>query len=322
MTDESVEKIAEQATEEVPAIPRQSVFVGIRPASWFILVLTAVTTVGTLSFNNVFILQNPAPVFVASLYKATSGLVNGTLIASFSILVATAIVMFGIGRTRAWDVGWRGPELRWGLAVTLAFWIAMQGLIAVICGSTDQLSLHESWNRRGVGVISGDVLAQFAGTSLVEETLMRGFFLTQFYLKAANVFRHSTAVAIAVAGSTLFFAALHLPNHIWVGNVRGLDLILNQVGVLAFGLIACAAFMITRNLFIAVGIHAIVNAPATIVNADNLTVYSVWFGLTILLLVSWWFMNRTGAGGQHDRVVEPARATASARETDNDRGNS
>lgn len=315
MTEDHNVEHALQSTDRVAATPRPTVFDGVRPASWWILGLTAVTVAGTLLFNNVVILQSPVPAFVVSLYRETSGLITATLIASFSTLVVTVIVIFGIGRVRPWDVGWRGPQFWRGLAVTLAFWIAMQVALAVICGlNGDDISLHAAWNRRSASAIIGVVLAQFFGTALVEETLIRGFFLTQFYLKAASVFRHTIAVAVAVFGSTLLFSALHLPNDLWVGHVRGPDLMLNQVGFVIFGLIASALFLVTRNLFVTVGLHAIVNAPAPIVETAQITVYQVWFGLTMLLLVTWWIANWLGARRNRPRDDATMRASASGSE--------
>ncbi len=257
--------------------------------------------VGTLLFNNAVILQDdPVPAFVISVFRATAGLVNGTLIASLSTLTATAIVIFGIGRLRGWDVGWRLPELWWGLAVTLGFWIAMQGVLALLVALSGEFSLHDAWKQHGVG----GVLGQLLGNAFVEETLLRGFFLPQFYLKAAQVYRRGTALLIAVLGSTLLFAVLHIPNRLLAGNIYGGNLLVDHLGLLVFGLLFAAVFLITRNLFIAVGLHAIVNEPALIVRAPDLTVYAVWFALTVLVLVTWPLIRRLRVERQQDSQAE------------------
>lgn len=265
----------------------QSVLDGIRPARWWVILLTVVTAIVALTFSNAYLLQDPQPAFVIALRRATSGLINGSLLAAFSTLVATSIVIFGIGRLRCWDVGWRWREFRLGLFVTIAFWIAMQGLLVINAGLTGGLAWHEDWQRRGVGVIAGGILAQFLGTALLEETLMRGFFLPQFFLKVSRVFPRRLSIGLAVVGSTLLFAAFHLPNRLWAGNIRGPELWFDQPALLLFGLLACALYLVTRNLFIAVGLHAIINAPATLVASDDRTVFAVWLGLSLVLVAYW-----------------------------------
>lgn len=296
-TDEPTEESA--AVEVEPAVA-ESIFAGVRSVSWSMLLLTTVIAVAALSFSNVYVLQNPIPPFAILLERATSGLINGSLIASLSTLVITAIVMFGVAGVRPRDVGWRGRQLRQAIAVTIAFWVVMQVVIAVITGLTDPLVPHELWNRRRLGSIGGDMLAQFLGTALLEETLMRGFIMTQLYLKAATLMRHRAALALAVVVSTLLFAAFHLPNQLWVSNMRGPELVLGQLIIVVFGVLACALFLAARNLFVVVGLHAIINAPTPLVAADNATILFVWLGLTLLLLLVCWWLNRGAVAKQRD----------------------
>lgn len=285
----------------------QAPFGRIRSASWLILVLTALVMAGTLLLTNSVILQSdPVPVFVIFVFQASGGLVNGTLIASLCTLATTATVVFGIGRQRGWDVGWRVPELCWGLVFTISFWVAMQGVLTLLAAVYGDLSLHEAWKERGISVVIGGVLGQLLGNAFLEETLMRGFFLPQFYLKAAGVFRRGTSLTIAVLGSTLLFAMMHIPNRLWVANIQGGNLLLDQVGLVAFGLIAATVFLVTRNLFIAIGLHALVNAPAPIVQAPDITVSAVWFGLIIFILVTWALTRYLRAGSQHAGEDDPA----------------
>jgi membrane protease YdiL (CAAX protease family) len=259
----------------------------IRSTSWSILGLTTVVIVGMLLFNNTVFLRNPTPAFLSFVLKTSAGLVNGTLIASLLMLAATGIVIFGFARLRAYDVGWRLPELWWAVVFTVGFWIAMQFLLALVAAVSGELSVSETWKQGRTSVIIGGALGQLLGNAFVEETLMRGFYLPQFYLKAAQVYRRGTALTFAVLGSTLFFTVTHLPNRLLTGNIYGGSLLIDHVGLFMFGLIFAVALLITRNLFIAVSLHALFNEPVPIVQSGGLTVYVVWFGLTVFVLATW-----------------------------------
>jgi hypothetical protein len=268
-------------------------FERIRSTTWPVLALAAGAYCGTILFVNTVLFQGVVSDALGRLYRFTEFFVNSSLIGGLVELAVFCTIVFGLGRLRPSDVGWTVSAACWGLLVTLAFWIAMQGVLSIVAAITGNFLLHDAWNRPGsVIAISGGLMGQLFGNALLEETGCRGFFLPQFYLKAAGPLSPKPALMIAVLGSSLLFAAAHIPNRLWVGDLAGIDLLIDQIGLVVVGLIFATVYLVTRNLFIAIGLHALLNEPVPIVLADAITVYAVWFGLTVLVVITWPFLQR------------------------------
>jgi membrane protease YdiL (CAAX protease family) len=171
--------------------------------------------------------------------------------------------------------------------VTIALWLVMQGILTVVGALQGQLALNADWNQSGGSPVIGGVLGQLLGNALVEETVFRGFFLAQFYVKAAHRLRHEAALAISVIGSSVLYSVTHVPNLLFIKSIDGIDLLMFLGGLVGLGFLFAAVYLVTGNLFIAVGLHALVNTPAPLFHSSELTVNTVWFGVTVLLLIAW-----------------------------------
>ena len=267
-------------------------FEGIRGASWLVLALTAVAYTGAILFVNGVLFQRGQPA-LHWVYSATGGLVNGTLVGGLCVLGVSAFIIVGLGRLRASDIGWRMRDVGPGLLLALAVWVVMQGVQAVFLLFRDDFALHEAWKQFGPGGLLGGVLGQLFGNALVEETVFRGFFLPQFYVKATRVFPRGAALAIALLSSQVLFAVSHLPNRFFLMGPTGLDILWEQLGLMAVGLIFAAVYLLTRNLFLVVGFHVLLNAPVPIFQSlHQNTLYAMTFGLFLLVSIGWWRINR------------------------------
>jgi hypothetical protein len=225
---------------------------------------------------------------LGSLYVATGFLIQSTLVGGLFSLAVVGLMVFGVGRLRASDIGWNWRHLGLGLSVTLGLWIAMNGVLAVLAALGDGVSIDEGWKQRRISAMVGGLIGQFLGNALAEETMFRGFLLPQFYLKAIAARRHRPALAFALIGSSLLFAVTHFPNRIYVHGYSGSEFLWDQIGLFLFGLIMAAAYLVTRNLFIAVGLHSLVNEPTPVIRASDTMLYAVWAAMTLLLLLAWW----------------------------------
>ena len=278
--------------------PGTHLFAGIRRTSWPILGLTIVAYAGATLVVSTVLFQGRISEMLGWLYAATGFLIQSALVGGLVGLAIVGVIFFGVGRLRGSDVGWGVAELWMGLLVTLGFWIAMNGVLVMLAVFSGGVFLDEAWQRRGATAVAGGLAGQLLGNALVEETLFRGFLLPQFYLKAATAFRRGTALAIAVVGSSLLFAVSHIPNRLFIQGLTGSELMWDQGGVFLLGLVFATVYLVTRNLFVAVGLHALVNEPTLVIRASNEdAVYAVWGGLTVLLLLTWWLAvvacNRT-----------------------------
>ncbi len=77
---------------------------------------------------------------------------------------------------------------------------------------------------------------------------------------AGRRWRPVPALLVGVATSQAIFAATHIPQRLHHG-VAGAELALHLVGLWCFGVALTAVWLRTRNLWIAVGVHALSNSP-------------------------------------------------------------
>jgi membrane protease YdiL (CAAX protease family) len=243
--------------------------------------------------------------FFGSIYSATGFLIQPTLVGGLFSLVVIGVMLFVVGRLRGSDIGWQARELRLGLWVTFGFWIAMNVVLAAIGALGDGVFLNRSWKQPGASALVGALIGQLLGNALAEETVFRGFLLPQLYLKTAMVFRRSIALGIAILGSTLLFAVSHVPNRLYVHELTGSELLSDQAGLFLLGLFIAGMYVVTRNLFVVVGLHALVNTPTLLVSATSEDlIYVVWGALAVLLLLVWWITAAVRDRTRHRNMNE------------------
>ena len=280
-------------------------FAGIRRSTWSILGLTIVAYACATVVVSAVLFQGRISERLGSLYVATGFLIQSSLVGGLFSLAVVGIVLFGIGRLRAADVGWSARELGVGLLITLGAWMAINGVLAILAGLGGGVFLDTAWKQPGTSAVVGALIGQLLGNALVEETVFRGFMLPQFYFKAAAKFRHSAALFVAFVGTSALFAASHFPNRLFIQGLTGSELIWDQAGLFLMGLVMATAFVVTRSLFAAVGLHALVNEPTPIVRAPSEAVmYAVWGGVTVFLLLTWWLVAVAGKRNRDSRLSE------------------
>jgi len=138
-------------------------------------------------------------------------------------------------RDREFTLPGAGKEVGAGLLAGFALFTLMTGLVALLGGIeiTGVRSFAETqfWTWAGLGIASG----------IVEETLFRGVILRQLEKLVGTWW--------ALAATSILFGAVHManPDATWVGAVS----IMVEAGVLLG-----AAYLYTRRLWLAAGMHA------------------------------------------------------------------
>lgn len=269
----------------------------VRETTWQALALATIGVIAASLLLNFVVGQPAVREALRDLELGTGRLVQLPLVAGPLFFAIVGTVIFGIGRLRCSDVGWRLPAVGPALLVTLAFWVAMQpGLALWIVLSGSELRWNEAWNELGAGWFFGQLLAQLLGNALLEEMVFRGFFLPQFYLKASARFRPVAALALALLGSQVFFALTHIPNRLLVLGWAVERLPGDQLNLIVQGLTYSAVYLVTGNLFICVGLHSLYNQPARLLRAPfSPGVQIVWHALVFVLLAGWPIARRFGA---------------------------
>jgi len=239
---------------------------GIRPASGWVLG-------GFVCAHTLLLLLVHAPGFargiVHPLQERVGEWLSHELVAT--LLMAIVLVgglLWGIGRLGARDLGlptgWVGGwkllnavlmvYLLWGLAQLL---VAAGGLLGLT-----EIAVNPTWvHPLRPSLVGGSALTVLAGATL-EEVLYRGFFFVQLLLalRRWGVAVPRWRMGGAIAGSQLFFGLNHIPAGLGEG-FAGAVLALYVLQVTLVGILFAVLFMQTKNLFLVIGVHALINAP-------------------------------------------------------------
>ena len=217
---------------------------------------------------------------------ATGGLITLTLtLNAAALLVIVAGLVLRLGRLRAADLGLARSKLAPALAVTLALWTLAQivgAAAAWIAG--DGLALDSAWSQPATGPI-GALLAQLCGNAAFEEIIYRGFLLPQFYLLLATRLRERPALRLAAAllASQTLFAVEHIPLRLYNG-VLPAELLANLAMTAVSGGFLCWIYLSTGNLFIAIGVHTLLNTPTPLL-ACGIEPHVVIYSATLAALI-------------------------------------
>lgn len=241
----------------------------IREASWTTIV--AVVVAGAAVTVGFHLAQPALQALVSPLSDATAGLVQLTLLVNLGfVAVIVGGLILGLGRLWPRDIGLVRRDIPVGLAVTAGIWALMQATAVVaLLVQGRPLTLDAYLVSVGVPAVVGGFLAQLLGNALYEELVYRGFLVPQFETKidAAGVGRSPRAVlGIALVTSQLVFTLIHVPGRL-AGGVPVAELPVFLVAPFLLGLLFALLYYRTGNLFVVVGIHALVNDPMLVVDA-------------------------------------------------------
>ncbi|HET9905874.1 MAG TPA: CPBP family intramembrane glutamic endopeptidase [Anaerolineales bacterium] len=272
----------------------------VKEAPWkVILVFLLVSTCMTALINLVLF---PGPLF-DPISNATSYLIDGTLQANLINILVFALIIFGWGKLRPIDVGLDWGKLAQGLCLTALLWLGMQGIVLLINWINGDIHLDPAWSERGVTRMIGGLIAQLLGNALFEEMEYRGFYLSQFYLKLKNQSGRQR-LFWAVLSMLVLFVLSHIPNRIFFGYSLA-DIPLDFALLFAWGLFFTAIYLISGNLFLAIGVHALSNRP-TLITEATFPPQALLFILTWILLAVLSFQKRQRRlQGEVEAFAEP-----------------
>jgi membrane protease YdiL (CAAX protease family) len=292
-----------------------------RPAGWAALLLFLAAT-GVYVTGSVLVFEagllNPA-------ISSTNGLVDATLLCSaVALLVIVGGIVFGIGKLRPGQVGLHAGRLPLGLGVTLALWLLAQ-FVGLSAGLIDagSIAIHRNWPALGAAWIVGALIGQLFGNALFEEIAYRGFLLPQVYLKLGGRWSASpkARLAAAVVISQAVFALMHAPIRLHQGTSLE-DLPANLLATVPLGVFFCWVYLRTGNLFIAVGVHALINKPTPLLESAP-EPQLVLFALAVLMLLLWpWLTRRFGPTHDQGQSPQSSSSQSSSQDSSSDHSSS
>jgi membrane protease YdiL (CAAX protease family) len=226
--------------------------------------------------------------------KATGGFVAPHLVLPLATFALILPVVFRPIRTGMANVGWRGSAAVSGVLVTFGFWLSMQMAysINILCRG-NQPAWESSWYGYPEMTVAS-LTVQLLGIALLEETVFRGFLLPQLYLKASRSLQRNVALGAASAISLGLFILSHVPNWVISADIGVPELRDHLLWLIPFGTALTLVFLVTRNLFVAVGLHALWNAPLALVPVSRPDMARIWFTLVVALSLGWlaWRIQR------------------------------
>ena len=90
---------------------------------------------------------------------------------------------------------------------------------------------------------------------------------------------------LVLAGMLALFVLSHIPNRIFMGYTVG-EMLIDIPILLGYGLLFTIIYLVTENLFVAVGVHALVNEP-TLVTALPFPAQLILLVMVVVMLVVW-----------------------------------
>lgn len=219
--------------------------------------------------------------------EASAGWIDPNLPAG-ALVFFLSLVPFAFlrARLRPRDVGLVGAKLGRGVVATAALWVAMQLVLVA-------LSLLDDGALRPARIWSTPLAPQaplaFLAAMLVvmtalEEATYRGFVLPQLWIRLPGSPRVRTWGA--VVGSAALFALMHVPNRRLMAGLDGAALAASLAALVVAGIFYGVVYLRTTNLWVAGGVHGLMNAPTPVVEPVIPTVV-VLVPLVLVLVVLW-----------------------------------
>jgi membrane protease YdiL (CAAX protease family) len=250
----------------------------VKEAPWKIILVYLLVSTCLTSLINLVLFPSP---FFDPIANATGNLIDATLQANVLNILLFCLIIFGWGKLRPIDVGLDWSKVKQGLSLTILLWLTTQVIVLLINWINGDIHLAPIWSERGVTTVLGGLIAQLLGNAFAEEMEYRGFYLSQFYLKIKTQNEGDRRIWSVFAMLILFILS-HIPNRIFWGYTLA-DIPQDFALLFIWGLFFTAVYLVSGNLFLAIGVHALMNKPTLITEASFPA--SILVGLLSLIMI-------------------------------------
>ena len=262
------------------------IFKNTREVNWRVIIATVVAFVGTSLLNHYVLAEHK---IFFNLFDITKGLIHPILIYDLISLVIICFIIFGWGHLKLREVGFLKTAIKPAMLFFLGFWLMAQVSFALLSWvRAGTLEWNIAWEQ-GWAVVIGFLIAHLFGTAIYEELAFRGFMLPQLYLKFGGSPENQTRrhLVYAIMVSQIIFSLIHIPVLVFQGATFGI--IIARLGVcLLLGVIMALLYLRTSNLFLIVGIHALIDTNTSLFNGiEDSVEHGIYVFLMILLLILW-----------------------------------
>jgi membrane protease YdiL (CAAX protease family) len=192
------------------------------------------------------------------------------------------------------DIGIAWRKLPFAMLLWVGIWLLVQG-IELVAGLLlrGNAKIDPAWSGGGLAIV-GLLAGHLFGTALYEEMAFRGFLLRQCFLnlqgwsKNRQVLLASVAILVSQLAFTLFHVPWKLVTQGWSANTRG-----ELSGVLLTGIVYSLLYLRTDNLFLIMGVHALGNAPTSLIT-PTIGTPNLLMLFTVVIWILWPRMKKWG----------------------------
>ena len=256
----------------------------VKPVAFWILVVAIL-----YQFANAILVHYvffPSGMF-HPIYRATGGIISAT----FQGYVLEALVMgfflCYLGGLRAKDFAIRAKDILPAIGLTLFAWGMIQ-TIPMLEGQA--LQIDSDWGDFSIVKhnLSEFFMSQVFGNALYEELFFRALLISQFAIIFAKKFSSTWALLFAIVCACSIFALAHTPHRLINGNAFEVVMLHSMPNLFFMGLVFVVIFLLTKNIFVAVGVHALNNASPNIFEGINQHRASEFIAVLLLFFFSRW----------------------------------
>ncbi len=232
----------------------------VKPVAFWILILAiAYDFANAILVHYVFF---PSEMF-HPLHRATGGIIHATFQGYVLLTIVTGFFLCYLGGLRAKDFALFSKKILPAIGLTLFAW----GMIHTIPFLEGQaLQINSDWDTLEAARhrFSEFFMSQLFGNALYEELFYRALLISQLTLLFMKKFTSTQAILFAIICSCIIFALAHIPYRLVSGVPIEVVLLHSMPKLFFTGLAFIVIFLLTKNIFVAVGIHALANASPNI----------------------------------------------------------
>jgi membrane protease YdiL (CAAX protease family) len=234
------------------------------------------------------------------LHIATGGILSLTFQGYVLEAIVMGFLLCYLGGLRAKDFALFAKKILPAIGLTLFAW----GMIQTIPLIQEQgLQIDSDWDTLATARhrFSKFFMSQLFGNALFEELFFRALLISQFALLFMKKFTSTRAILFAIICSCIIFALAHIPHRLVNGNSIEVLMLHSMPRLFFSGLVFTVIYLLTKNIFVAVGIHALGNAsPNIFANIDQHLAQEFIVVLLVFFFLRWcyrkWRKNKTESG--------------------------
>ena len=275
---------------------------GVRRTPLWFIALVMVVAFGMGAFTNLVVFPTGALQWV---HVSTNGWIDGTFLGYVPQIIVVGFLFWKVGKLRWNDFGLTWSRLWWGLGWTAFAWCIIQ--VTPFIFSSSEIVVRPEWSTHASWMLCDFVEGQLMSNALVEEVIFRAFLITQFAILFHRVLNWNWTVAVfaAVLVSAFIFSIWHIPNRINLGHYEtAADVWSDQWFLFKAAVFFALIFILTNNLFIVVGIHALDNSSPDIFTGTNFTVTEILL-LAIFITMGVWRWWVRAHWHEHKKQQDP-----------------